>query len=143
MKSILVTGIGGVVGQGILRNLTDMKLGMKIIGSNVVKVSAGNYLCDQVYEVPFAHHPDYILTMLEICRKENVALIIPSTDYEVYHLSVDRDRFKCAIAVSDSEVAKFCLDKYLNYLAFDKHQIPFAKSMLPSSFNGQFKEVVV
>jgi carbamoyl-phosphate synthase large subunit len=143
MKSILVTGIGGVVGQGILRNLVDLKLHAKIVGTNVVQVSAGNYLCDQVYEVPYANHADYIPTMVEICRKEGVALIIPSTDYEVYYLSVNRDQFPCAIAVSDHEVTKFCLDKYLNYLAFEPHQIPFAQSVLPSAFNGQFKEVVV
>src|SRR5687768_10955170 len=106
MRAIIVTGVGGVVGQGILRNLIDMGLDVKIIGTNVVQVSAGNYLCDQVYEVPFAHHEDYVPTMLEICRKENAELIIPSTDYEVYYLSANRHRFQCPIAVPDSAVTK-------------------------------------
>jgi carbamoyl-phosphate synthase large subunit len=143
MKSILVSGVGGVVGQGILRNLTDLALGMKIIGTNVVQVSAGNYLCDKVFEVPFANHAGYIPRMIEICKAENVALIIPSTDYEVYYLSEQRQLFPCPIAVPDPEVTKLCLDKFLNYQAFERHHIPFAKSFLPSGFKGQFKEVVV
>jgi len=143
MKTILVTGIGGVVGQGILRNLTDMGIDAKIIGTNVVQVSAGNYLCDEVFEVPFAHDPDYIPQMIEICVAAKVDLIIPSTDYEVFYLSSNRHLFKCPIAAADSEVTKFCLDKYLNYRAFERHHIPFAKSILPGEFNGQFSEVVV
>jgi carbamoyl-phosphate synthase large subunit len=143
MKAILVTGIGGVVGQGILRNLTSMKLDTEIIGTNVVQVSAGNYLCDKVFEVPFAYDEHYVPRIKEICVAENVGLIIPSTDYEVYYLSVHRHLLPCPVAVSDSEVTKFCLDKYLNYLAFELFDIPFAKSILPSAYKNQLKDVVV
>lgn len=143
MKTIIITGIGGVVGQGILRNLTDMMLDVKIIGTNVSLVSAGNYLCNEVIKVPFGYDKDYIPMMVEVCRKENVSLIIPSTDYEAYHLGANQKLFECVIATSPAEVTKFCLDKYLNYLAFARYNIPFASSFLPSEYHQQFETVVV
>lgn len=143
MKTIIVTGVGGIVGQGILRNLADLALEIRIIGTNILQVSAGNYLCEKVVEVPFANHENYIPQMIELCSTENVDLVIPSTDYEVYYLSANRHLFQCSIAVADSVVTKFCLDKYLNFKAFERYNIPFAKSFLPSAFNDQLKEIVV
>ena len=142
-KSIIVTGIGGVVGQGILRNITDCKPDADIVGVNVVKVSAGNYLCDRVYEVPFSYDPAYIPAMQEICKKENVALIIPSTDYESFYLAENKALFDCTVAASPSYITKMCLDKFSNFEGFSKYDIPFASSVLPSGYTGQFDACIV
>jgi carbamoyl-phosphate synthase large subunit len=143
MKKILVTGIGGVVGQGILRNIRSMGLDVDVIGVNITQVSAGNYLCDRVYEIPYAYDSAYIPSMMKIAQDENVGLIIPSTDYESYYLGASRHEFNCPIACSPPEVTKFCLDKYLNYIEFSRHNIPFAQSILPSNYKGEFNRFVV
>ena len=49
MKTIIVTGIGGVVGQGIVRNARAMGRDLRIVGVNVTAVSVGNHLCDEVF----------------------------------------------------------------------------------------------
>jgi len=54
-KIVLVTGIGGNVGQGILRNILKTKFPIRIVGCNVADFSAGNHLCDSFYKVPFAN----------------------------------------------------------------------------------------
>jgi len=143
LKNILVTGIGGVVGQGILRNISDMRLLNDIIGINTIKVSAGNHLCDKVYEVPFAYDPSYIGTIEKICVDENVGLIIPSTDYESYYLAKHRSQLPCVLASCSEEVTNFSLDKYLNYQAFAKYSIPFAKSVLPSDYQNEFEKIII
>lgn len=143
MKKVLVTGIGGVVGQGILRNIRSMKRDIAIIGVNIVKVSAGNHLCDRVYEVPYAYDERYIPTMQDLVLKEKVDLIIPSTDYEAYYLSTVRKAFPCPIACSPPEITQMCLDKYLNYQQFHQYGIPFAASYLPSNYTGGFEKCVV
>jgi carbamoyl-phosphate synthase large subunit len=143
MKSIMVTGIGGVVGQGILRNIRAMGLDVPIIGVNVDPVSAGNHLCDQVFKVPFAHDPAYTPFMQSLIERCDVALVIPSTDYEAYHLALGRDLLTATVAGSPAEVSGFCLDKYLNFQRFSEHGIPFAPSALPSEYRGQFARTVV
>lgn len=143
MKSILVTGIGGVVGQGILRNLLAMDLNVKVIGTNTKRISAGNHLCDHVYQVPFAYEEDYIATIRELVYRHNIELIIPSTDYEAYHLSLNQPNLRSKVAASPPEVTAFCLDKYLNHQAFIRIGLPFAPSVLPSNYRGEFRKTIV
>lgn len=141
--NILVTGIGGVVGQGILRNIASMAQSFRVVGVNVDRLSAGNYMCDRVYQVPFAYDDTYIPTMRRICETENIGLIIPSTDYEAFYLSQSEALFSCAIAASPSIVTEMCLDKFMNWEEFSKLNIPFARSVLPSDYRGQFEKIVV
>jgi len=143
VKSILVTGIGGGVGQGILRNLRALGLQNPIIGTNVERVSAGNHLCDAVYEVPFAYDDTYVDSIAQIVDDNDVGLVLPSTDYEVYHLALGRDRLGAPVAASDARVSRFCLDKLANFETFNRHGIEFARSVLPSAYAGEFERVVV
>jgi carbamoyl-phosphate synthase large subunit len=143
MKTIIVTGIGGVVGQGIVRNARAMGRNLRIVGVNISKVSAGNHLCDEVHEVPYAYDPDYVTVLKSILQETKAELVIPSTDYESYYLAKDKDVIGVPIAASPAEVTFFCLDKFRNWEAFSKHGIPFAESLLPSQFTGQFQRYIV
>lgn len=141
-KTVLVTGIGGNVGQGIARNITDLKWPIKIVGSNVTEFSSGNYLCDASYKVPYAFENNYIASINEIIRKENVDLIIPSTDYEVYYLALNNELVNAQVIACDEERAKMFLDKYLTYQCFERNSIPFAKSWLPKDFDYSCTEFI-
>ena len=141
-KTVLVTGIGGNVGQGILRNIRHLPFPIRLIGTDIENFSAGNHLCDFTYPVPFFDHDDYLPTLLGITEKENVDLVIPSTDYEVFHLAKNRSRFKAVILASDAQTAKIYLDKYETYRYLTRHQIPFARSWLPRDYDFTEKEII-
>lgn len=143
MKSILVTGIGGVVGQGILRNLHAMQLGVPLIGTNSEPLSAGNHLCDRVHTVPLAGQPGHLAAMQALVQQYAVGLVIPGTDYEAHALAMNRHQLGTELAASPSEVTAICLDKYLNFQVFEAAGIPFAPSCLPSQYAGQYAETVV
>lgn len=141
-KNVLVTGIGGNVGQGILRNIISFDLDIRLIGTNTEAVSGGNHFCDVVYKVPFSKSPEYIPSMQKICKKEKVHLIIPSTDYETYYLALVSDSLPL-LSSSDAPIAKIFLNKYQTYKSFNKLSIPFAQTVLPSSYNNNFDEFIV
>ncbi len=143
MKNILVTGIGGGVGQGILRNIRSLQLDIAITGTNVDAVSAGNYLCDMVYKVPYAFEASFIDTIKNIIAERKIDLVIPSTDYEAFYLAKFRGEFPCPVACSPEEVTGMCLDKYINYRQFSHYGIPFAQSILPSEYKNEFENYVV
>ena len=127
-KKVLVTGIGGNVGQGILRNIRNLQYNIKLIGCDITSFNPGNHLCDKTFKVPYAYEDDYITAVNNIIKDCKVDLVIPSTDYEVYSLGLNRNNIKAKVVVSDSEISKFLLDKYLTSQLFNKYAIPFAKS---------------
>ena len=142
-KVVLVTGIGGNVGQGVLRNIKSLDLDIVIVGTDIVSFTAGNHLCDAVYEVPYSYSENYISTIQSIVKKEKVNLIIPTTDYEIYYLSLHQSDLETKVAASNSETAKIYLDKYLTYLHHKSLNIPFAQSWLPSEFNNEISDIIV
>lgn len=142
-KRVLVSGIGGNVGQGIIRNIKATSYNIKIIGINVEDFSAGNHLCDVFYKVPYAYDSNYISKIKSIVENEKIDLIIPSTDYEVYHLSLNRNEIPCEIAVSSANTTSNYLDKYNTFLHHKKHNIPFGKSYLPSTYNNEFSDCIL
>ncbi|MFD1601628.1 ATP-grasp domain-containing protein [Flavobacterium artemisiae] len=142
-KVVLVTGTGGNVGQGVLRNIKSLGYNITVIGTDIEAFTAGNHLCDVTYRVPYSYSENYISTINSIVEKEKVDLIIPTTDYEVYYLAVNQNQIVAKIAVSKSEKAKIYLDKYLTYLHHQTLNIPFSKSWLPSEFNDETKDFIV
>jgi carbamoyl-phosphate synthase large subunit len=142
-KNVLVTGIGGNVGQGILRNIRKTGFPINVIGTNIVDFSGGNHLCDGFWRVPYAYEADFIGEMKKIVAEEKVHLIIPSTDYEIFYLSAHLEELGCAVAASDPDVAEAYLDKYLTSLLHQRHGVPFAPTFLPSAYDFRFGEHIV
>lgn len=142
-KKVLVTGIGGNVGQGIIRNIHHTTFDIVIIGTNVNDFSAGNHLCDTFYKVPFAYEDSYIMAIKNIVTKENIDLIIPSTDYEEYYLSLNQKKIGCRVVASSPSTSEAYLDKYLTHQLHRKFDIPFASTFLPSEYDFRFSDFIV
>lgn len=142
-RTIMVTGIGGNVGQGVLRNIRSLNLDIRVIGIDISSFTAGNHLCDQTYKVPYSYMNNYIPIIQQIIDKEKVELVIPTTDYEIYFLSFNQSILNAKVAASTAEVAKIYLDKYLTYQHHSKLNIPFAQSWLPSEFDDNIDDIIV
>lgn len=142
-KTVLVTGIGGNVGQGVLRNIKSLGLDIRIVGTDIASFTAGNHLCDFTYQIPYSYSENYISSIQEIVEKEKIQLIIPTTDYEIYYLSLHQASLKAKVVASNAETAKIYLDKYLTYVHHKAFNIPFATSWLPSEFENETNDIIV
>ena len=71
---IAITGTGGGVGQSILKSLYNT--GYEIVALDGELLGTGLFAAPVSYLVPFANKPDYISTLLNICKKENISLIL-------------------------------------------------------------------
>lgn len=141
-RTVLVTGIGGNVGQGILRNIASLNLPIRLIGTDIASFSPGNHLCHQSYKVPYSYDENYIPTIQSIIESEKVDLILPSTDYEVYYLSENKSKLNAKVVASDANTAKIYLDKYETYLYLSQNKIPFAKSWIAREYDFSEKEII-
>jgi len=142
-KTVLVTGTGGNVGQGVLRNIRSLGFDIRIVGTDISAFTAGNHLCDVTYAVPYSYDESYIPTIRDIVNRENVDLVIPTTDYEIYYLSLHQNEINAIVAASDAETAKKYLDKYLTFLYHNELGIPFAKSWLPKNYEHSEENIIL
>ena len=113
---IAITGTGGGVGQSILKSLYNT--GYELVALDGELLGTGLFAAPISYLVPFANKPDYISTVLNICKKENISLLFPGLDAELAPLSLKRDVFKAigtTVIVSSPEVIEISDNKQLMY----------------------------
>ncbi|MCG2611262.1 ATP-grasp domain-containing protein [Flavobacterium sp. SM15] len=141
-KTVLITGIGGNVGQGILRNIQSLQWPIRVVGCDIAAYTSGNYLCDATYQVPYSYQENYISVVNDIIKKEKIDLVIPSTDYEVYYLALNSEKLAAPAVTCDALMAKTFLDKYATYKCFSENGISFSKSWLPEEFDFSVKQYI-
>ncbi|MFQ5431763.1 MAG: ATP-grasp domain-containing protein [Nitrospinota bacterium] len=106
----------------------------KVVVTDTDSLSAGLFFSDKFYAVPLSGSPEYISSIKEVCRKEDINLLIPTIDEELPLFGRYKDDFKKAgvrIPVSDHEVGEICNDKYKTYLFFKENSLPIANTYLP------------
>lgn len=128
-ESIAVTGVGGGVGQSVLRALRLSDLPLRIIGLDANPWGAGLYACQSGYLVPLAHDASYIERLLQVLVREQVRVLIPGCDPELSVLAVARERLLSAGVLpilGSVEAIDLCRNKLAASHYFRKHGLPFA-----------------
>ncbi|MCA9078121.1 MAG: ATP-grasp domain-containing protein [Planctomycetaceae bacterium] len=141
-QTILVTGIGGNVGQGILRNIRAAFPKLRLVGTDIRDATAGHHFCDAAHRVPYCYDDGFADRVIDICRQESVDLIIPGTDYEVVYIGELASDLPTVLG-TPPDVARLFVDKLQTCHAFASVGIPFADGCLPSEYDGQFDSLIV
>jgi carbamoyl-phosphate synthase large subunit len=133
---VLVTGVGATTGISVIKGLRQQQeFRVKVVGTDInpADLIAGSSLCDVFYTVPMAADPNYLQSLLTICQKERVQLLIPIVDPEILVLANNREIFEKSgvrLVVSDPETVSICDDKYATVLFLRQHDIPAPWTML-------------
>lgn len=118
MTTVLVTGVGAIIGYGILRSLriTDKKV--YLIGADIYPDAIGQAWADKFVVAPFTSSDNY-LTWLEKTIVENqVDLVIPGIEQDVHYFSDHRDIFtslSVGVVLNDQLLINLSRDKWLMY----------------------------
>ena len=126
-----VTGVGGGVGQSVVRALRASPGNPYLVGFDMNPDSSGLFFCDAGYVIPPVTRPDYVDTLVKHCRAEGIDLLIPGSDPELLPLSLAKGAFAengIDVLVSDPNVIRTVRDKMLCGVFFESHGLPFART---------------
>lgn len=141
--SVLVTGAGAGVGQGIIKALKLSSIPLKIIAVDSSSLAAGLYTVDAAYLVPSYQERFYISRIIAICKKENVRLLFIGTDVELEVLSRNARRIKiesgAEVVVSNTRAVRIADDKWKTVEFLKKNGFPYADSCLPAGLRSFLK----
>jgi len=129
--SILITGVGGGVGQSIIKSLQESQF--RLIGVDGETLGTGLYTVDKAYRVPYAHDPGYVDRLLEICKSEKCSLIFPGLDAELFPIAAHASQFTelgATPVVSTADVIRTGDNKYATALFLQKHGFPAPRTRL-------------
>lgn len=116
MSRVLVTGVGGAAGMAAAKYL--LKNNHYVYGVNCLEYSAGFNIVNNYSVVPYAIEKNYIIELINICKKNNIEYLIPTVDEELPKISENRNRFEqigVRVLISSPATIESCLDKYRFY----------------------------
>jgi len=123
--TVLVTGVGGIVGQGIIKCLANTP--HRVVGADASESAAGLYAVSKGYLVPPAKDPAYVDRLLDICAAEEVRYLFPGLDMELPIFARAADRFRLAGVVpiiSSIPVVDLADDKLETIRFLESHGLP-------------------
>lgn len=142
--NVLVTGVGQVIGIGIIKALKISGLHCSIIGTDCEPNSAGLHMVDKPFVVPPVVNrlDEYIKSMAVICKKENVQIIFLGSEPEIRAFSRHAKAFGkktgTFVMVSTPGVIERMTDKWKTYRFLASHNLPVPATILPSGRNTDY-----
>lgn len=109
---VVVTGVGGGVGQSIIKALQNTEY--DVIGVDSEVLGTGLYATTKSYFGFYANSIKFIDRLIEICKKEKCNVIFPGLDIELITLSNNIEKLKAnhiIPVVSNPKVIEICDDK--------------------------------
>ena len=149
MNRILVTGVGSLLGQGILKSLASSSLEYSVLGTDYFPAAVGLYWVDKGFILPdildaTVQEEDWIKALKEIIEAEKIRIVLPGLDFEIPLFAKYRNQIQeetGAVVVASSEaVVKTAHDKWETVKYLDAHGFCAPRSCLPSDIS-KFLEV--
>jgi carbamoyl-phosphate synthase large subunit len=134
--NVLITGVGAPGTKGTLYSLNKNfdKRTIRTIGTDILDDVVGKYLCDRFYRIPEPSKESFIRTMLDICEKEKVDVILPQVTNELFKLSEFSEDFSkvgTKVAISSRNTIDVSNNKYT---LMKKVQLSNLRRMAPKFF---------
>ena len=131
-SAILVPGASAPAGINTIKSLKMARYPVTIVSSDSNPISAGFYMSDAHELLPEINNKLYTKRLFEIILKHKIIILMPSSGYDIYKFSENKDKLSelGAIAiVSDKKTMNICRDKMhtFNYLS-KKFELPFTTS---------------
>ena len=129
MNNILITSAGRRVSLIKAFKKISMKLKLKskvFITDLDIKLSPASYFADNSFKIGYFKDPNYIDSLLEICLRNNISVVIPTLDTELIILAKSKKLFKANginIIISDLKLIKILRDKITTNTFFNSLKI--------------------
>jgi carbamoyl-phosphate synthase large subunit len=141
ISNVLVTGVGGIIGQGIIKCLNmanhsrKSKVKYHIIGADSSPLAAGLYFSDVGILVPNANDQGYIDFIIEVILEYKISALYVGTDQELDVLGNSSSKIErrtgAKVMICSNEVIKISRDKWKTFLFLKKKGLPCMESSLP------------
>lgn len=111
----LITGAGGPSGYSLLLGLAERDL--ELAAADIDPNAAGLYLVaeDDRAILPRGEDPRFVEQLLELCRRQGVAVLVPTVDSELLPIAQRKDEFEeagVALVLASAATLETCLDKW-------------------------------
>ena len=134
---ILVTGVGAIIGYGIVNSLRRTTLPLRIYGTDIYPDAYGATLVDQFIDGVMAYSDDYLEFIESTVKEHAIDLIIPGIEQDLYSLSEKKDSISARIVLNNELCIRLSKNKLDTYNHFHALNQPF---VIPTRHDCSYEE---
>lgn len=138
MTTAMVTGIGAIMGYGLLKSLRSAVPGINLIGTDIYNDAAGRAWCDVFEQAPLTSSPEYAGWLMKTLDQHRVDMLIPGIEQDVHWLSDHRELLEglnCKVVLNNANLINLSRDKWAMHQELEASN---DESRIPSSLKGTF-----
>ncbi|MBF0274598.1 MAG: ATP-grasp domain-containing protein [Nitrospinae bacterium] len=145
MHKIVVTGVGAIIGYGIIKSLRQSRNKVHITGIDANPDAVGKVWCDSFKVCPMAKSDEFIPFMLDLIKKENVSFVIPGIpqDVEAFSKATINKKTNIPIVLNTKELIELSLDKWRLYKKLDAEGFEIIKTFIDGDFETIAEELTL
>jgi carbamoyl-phosphate synthase large subunit len=137
---VLITGIGGNVGQGVLKSLRASSKAFYVVGIDMEALSAGFSLVDRHYQTPRTGDPAFRAALEKVAREEALEAIYVCSPAELEFFAINKkeleEELDLSIFVNPLDVVCIGSDKLKTADFLRDAQFPFPETVLSTDEEG-------
>jgi carbamoyl-phosphate synthase large subunit len=141
LTTILVTGVGAIIGYGLLRSLRATGRPLRLVGADIHADAVGQAWADAFVQAPLTSSPGYLEWLESVVARHRVDLVIPGIEQDLHRYSDDRatiQRWSSRIVLNDARLIDLSRDKWLMHGELEAIGEP---SVIPSFDRGVFDDL--
>lgn len=128
MTTILVTGVGGPLGQAVVKAAQKSKWRCRIVGTDRTPLSVGFAWADEAHILPDCQKKDeYLQEITRLCNAHSVDLILPASESEIRVLAENAERLAATTnakpIVASPPILDVCFDKLETCRFLESHNL--------------------
>ena len=135
---VLVTGVGGGVGQAILKALRLSNVCKTIIAGDISPMAAGLFLADESILLPRVESKNGLEKIKKILNQKEIDLVLPGNEYELMFFSLNKDEIenstKAKVVIAPPDTVLIANDKWSTAEFLRKNGLPYAESYVPKYY---------
>ena len=142
--NILVTGVGAIIGYGIIKSLRETQYSLNIIGMDIYIDAVGQNWCDHFEQAVRADDLQYVPFILSLLKKYSIDLVIPGIEQDMRRMDSENKIFKgcnARFALNNHDLIVISDDKWLTYQKLLKVGLPYIKSYIQGTFDEIKQEI--
>lgn len=135
--NILVTGVGAIIGYGVISSLRKSKYDCYVVGMDIFYDAAGQVWCDEFVQAILASDENYIPFLKNIIDKYSIDLVFFGTEQEIrkcYDCKKELGDYYKKLVINNDNLIELAEDKWDTVCLLKEKGLKYIPSSITASF---------
>lgn len=140
--NVLVTGVGAIIGYGIIKSLRVCRFKVNIVGMDIYEDAVGKNWCDKFVQAKYAVDPTYISFLKKLIDDNEIDLVFFGTEQEIYRCAEAKEElgdYYSKLVINRRQILKLSKDKWKTREYLIENDLE--NYAIPSVITGTYREI--